>query len=246
MKKILALVIMTIITFSQLSAFAMAESAECACVINALTGDVVFSKNMNQKHAMASTTKIMTAIVAIERCNMDEIVDVSATAANQEGSAAYISEGNQYYMKDLLYGLMLNSGNDAAVAIAEHVSGSEESFAELMNEKAEELGLGNTHFMNPSGLDNPEHYTTVYNLALIARYAMTLPQFREIVATQTAQAQALKERLEKISGKTVLLTQKTDSTVLGGIRVELEGKQLDGTVQERLSSLKKKVTEIIV
>ena len=75
---------------------------------------------------------------------------------------------------------------------------------------------------------------------------MTLPQFREIVATQTAQAQALKERLEKISGKTVLLTQKTDSTVLGGIRVELEGKQLDGTVQERLSSLKKKVTEIIV
>ena len=182
---------MTIITFSQLSAFAMVESAECACVINALTGDVVFSKNMNQKHAMASTTKIMTAIVAIERCNMDEIVDVSATAANQEGSAAYISEGNQYYMKDLLYGLMLNSGNDAAVAIAEHVSGSEESFAELMNEKAEELGLGNTHFMNPSGLDNPEHYTTVYNLALIARYAMTLPQFREIVATQTAQVQAL-------------------------------------------------------
>ena len=134
MKKILALVIMTIITFSQLSAFAMVESAECACVINALTGDVVFSKNMNQKHAMASTTKIMTAIVAIERCNMDEIVDVSATAANQEGSAAYISEGNQYYMKDLLYGLMLNSGNDAAVAIAEHVAGSEESFAELMNE----------------------------------------------------------------------------------------------------------------
>lgn len=191
MKKILALVIMTIITFSQLSAFAMAESAECACVINALTGDVVFSKNMNQKHAMASTTKIMTAIVAIERCNMDEIVDVSATAANQEGSAAYISEGNQYYMKDLLYGLMLNSGNDAAVAIAEHVAGSEESFAELMNEKAEELGLGNTHFMNPSGLDNPEHYTTVYNLALIARYAMTLTQFREIVATQTAQVQAL-------------------------------------------------------
>lgn len=191
MKKFLALVIMTIITFSQLSAFAMAESAECACVINALTGDVVFSKNMNQKHAMASTTKIMTAIVAIERCNMDEIVDVSATAANQEGSAAYISEGNQYYMKDLLYGLMLNSGNDAAVAIAEHVAGSEKSFAELMNEKAEELGLGNTHFMNPNGLDNPEHYTTVYNLALIARYAMTLPQFREIVATQTAQAQAL-------------------------------------------------------
>ena len=100
---------MTIIAFSPLSAFAMAESAECACVINALTGDVVFQK-YEPKHAMASTTKIMTAIVAIERCNMDEIVDVSATAANQEGSAAYISEGNQYYMKDLLYGLMLNSG----------------------------------------------------------------------------------------------------------------------------------------
>ena len=162
-----------------------------ALVYDRNSGNVLYEKNGHKTTPMASTTKIMTAIVAIERCNMDEIVDVSAAAANQEGSAAYISEGNQYYMKDLLYGLMLNSGNDASVAIAEHVAGSEESFAELMNEKAEELGLGNTHFMNPSGLDNPEHYTTVYNLALIARYAMTLPQFREIVATQTAQAQAL-------------------------------------------------------
>ena len=116
---------------------------------------------------MAVIILVVLAIVAIERCNMDEIVDVSATAANQEGSAAYISEGNQYYMKDLLYGLMLNSGNDAAVAIAEHVAGSEESFAELMNEKAEELGLGNTHFMNPSGLDNPEHYKRFTTLHLL-------------------------------------------------------------------------------
>lgn len=191
MKKIIALAVLIGMIFIQMNAFAMADSAECACVINAMTGDVVFSKNLNKQHAMASTTKIMTAIVAIERCNMDEIVVVSANAANQEGSSAYISEGNQIYMKDMLYGLMLNSGNDAAVAIAEHISGSVEAFAELMNEKALELGLRDTHFVNPNGLDDPEHYTSVYDLALIARYAMTMPQFREIVLTQTAQAKAL-------------------------------------------------------
>ena len=132
---------------------------------------------------MASTTKIMTAIVAIERCNMDEIVDVSATAANQEGSAAYISEGNQYYMKDLLYGLMLNSGNDAAVAIAEHVAGSEESFAELMNEKAAELGLKDTHFVDASGLHDENHYTTLRDMAVILQAAMDNETCREVLST---------------------------------------------------------------
>ena len=116
---------------------------------------------------------------------------VSANAANQEGSAAYVKENMQLYMRDMLYGLMLNSGNDAAVAISEHIAGSTEAFADLMNEKALELKLRNTHFVNPSGLDDSEHYTTASDLARIARYAMINPEFREIVGTQTYQAQPL-------------------------------------------------------
>lgn len=191
MKKIIVMVMMAAMVFVQINAFAIADSADCACIINSMTGDVIFSKNLNKRHTMASTTKIMTAIVAIERCKMDEIIIVSANAANQEGSSAYISEGQEIYMRDMLYGLMLNSGNDAAVAIAEHIAGDVDRFAELMNEKALELGLRETHFVNPNGLDDPEHFTTAGELALIARCAMTMPEFREIVATQTAQAQPI-------------------------------------------------------
>lgn len=189
MKKIAVFAVMIILTavFGE-SAFAMADSADCACMINGTTGEVVFSKNMDEQHSMASTTKIMTAIIAIEQCDMEEKVTVSRNAAYQEGSAAYVRENNVIAMKDLLYGLMLNSGNDAAVAIAEHISGSSEAFAELMNKKAEVLGLTNTHFMNPNGLDNPEHYTTAYELAMIAKYAMENEDFREIVSTRTYQA----------------------------------------------------------
>lgn len=189
MKKIIAFILSVIFTASMCeSVFAMAESADCACLINGITGEVIFSKDMNTRHAMASTTKIMTAIIAIEQCGMDEKVTVSRNAAYQEGSAAYVRENNVIAMKDLLYGLMLNSGNDAAVAIAEHISGSSEVFAELMNKKAEVLGLRDTHFMNPNGLDDPEHYTTAYELAMIAKYAMENDVFREIVNTRTYQA----------------------------------------------------------
>lgn len=188
MKKLIAFIAVFIILTIPVGALAMADTADCACVINAVTGEAVFEKDMNECHAMASTTKIMTAIIAIEQCDMDEEVTVSHNAAYQEGSAAYIREGNVITMRDLLYGLMLNSGNDAAVAIAEHVSGTSEAFAELMNKKAELLGLEATHFMNPNGLDDPEHYTTAYELALIARYAMQNADFRDIVGTRTYQA----------------------------------------------------------
>lgn len=173
------------------NAYAMADSADCACVINGLTGDVVFSKNLNEQHAMASTTKIMTAVIALERSSPEDVITVSGNAANQEGSAAYISEGDRIYMKDMLYGLMLNSGNDAAVAIAEHIAGSSEAFAELMNEKALELGLRDTRFVNPNGLDAPGHFTSAHDLAVMARYAMSIPEFREIAASKTYQAKPL-------------------------------------------------------
>lgn len=192
MKKMIALIVTFIIAMSACdAAFAMADNADCACLINGVTGEVIFSKDMDTQHAMASTTKIMTAIIAIESCDMEEEVTVSHNAAYQEGSAAYVREGNIIKMRDLLYGLMLNSGNDAAVAIAEHISGSSEAFAELMNKKAELLGLTNTHFMNPNGLDDPEHYTTAHELAIIAAYAMKNQDFREIVGTSTYHFQPL-------------------------------------------------------
>lgn len=180
MKKILALLLAfsTLICMS-FSSSAISDGADCACVINAATGEVIYSRNVAKRHAMASTTKIMTAILAIEHSEMDEIVTVSPNAARQEGSAMYIDAGMQVYMRDLLYGLMLPSGNDAAVAIAEHIAGSQEAFADMMNEKAKEIGARDTHFVNPNGLPDDNHYTTAYDLAAIARYAMKLPEFRE-------------------------------------------------------------------
>lgn len=192
MKKITALMasILMVFTFYE-SAFAMAEGADCACLINGITGDVVFSKNISQRHAMASTTKIMTAVIALENSHMDDEVAISSNADAQEGSSAYVKAGSHVYMLDLLYGLMLNSGNDAAVAIAEHIAGSSEAFADMMNDKALELGLRDTHFVNPNGLDDKEHFTTAYDLAIIAKYAMQNAAFRDIVSTKTYQAKTV-------------------------------------------------------
>ena len=162
---------------------AKAENSGAACVIESVTGETVYEKNSVERLPMASTTKIMTCITALESCNLSDIVTVSQNAAATEGSSAYIEEGYQMSMLDLLYGLMLNSGNDAAVAIAEYISGSVEGFVNLMNEKAKEIGAGNTHFTNPNGLPDDEHYTTAYDLAMITRYAMQNQTFREIVST---------------------------------------------------------------
>lgn len=212
-KNIMALIIMLALFFTQSAVLAMADSAEGACLINAVTGEVIFSKNMNTQHQMASTTKIMTAILAIENCDMDDIVTVSANAANQEGSAAYIEAGDEVYMGDMLKGLMLNSGNDAAVAIAEHISGSVEEFAKLMNKKAFKMGLKDTCFANPSGLDAPNHYTTAKELAFIAKYAMNIPLFREIVSQKTAQAKVINsDRILYFSNHNKLLSTYEGST----------------------------------
>lgn len=184
MKKIMVLSMIFVFCILQIKVSAISHTATSVCVINSLTGDVVLSENQNEKRPMASTTKIMTAIIALETCELDEIVSVSENAAMQEGSSAYLKTGDKIRMEDLLYGLMLNSGNDAATAIAEHIAGDEKSFAQLMNEKTNELQLSNTHFENASGLDGTEHYTTAYELALISRYAMSIPKFREIVQTK--------------------------------------------------------------
>lgn len=161
--------------------------AEAAIVMDAATGRVLYDKNAYSKRSIASTTKIMTAILAIEHGNLDELVTVSKRAAAIGGSTIHLKAGEKLSLRDLLYGLMLNSGNDAAIAIAEHIGGTVEDFAGMMTKKARELGAKNTNFKTPHGLDTPEHYSTAYDLALITRYALQNEVFNEIVRTQYAQ-----------------------------------------------------------
>ena len=158
-------------------------SAECAVLIDADTGNIIYEKNANKKRSMASTTKIMTAIVALESYQKSNEVSISPEAVGVEGSSIYLREGEVLTMEQLLYALLLESANDAAVAIAVAAAGSVEDFASIMNQKANELGLKSTSFQNPHGLDNENHYTTAYELALIAKYALNIKSFREIVST---------------------------------------------------------------
>ncbi|HHU63229.1 MAG TPA: D-alanyl-D-alanine carboxypeptidase [Clostridiales bacterium] len=159
-------------------------SAQAAIVMEAGTNRVLYEKNIHKRLANASTTKILTAIIAIEHGKLSDMVRSSANAAKVGGSSIWLTEGEILSMEELLYGLMLNSGNDAAVAIAEHISGSVEGFAALMNKKAREIGAINSNFVNPHGLPDDNHYTTAYDLALIASYAMKNPIFRKIVSTE--------------------------------------------------------------
>ncbi len=146
---------------------------------------VLYEKNAYKQVAMASTTKIMTAILVLENCDLNETVEFSKTAANVRGSCLKVSTGAKMSMNDVLYGLMLRSGNDCAIAISEHIAGSVEGFAELMNQKAEKLNLKHTHFVTPHGLDDQNHYTTAYELALLTDYALKNEKFKNIVATKT-------------------------------------------------------------
>lgn len=161
----------------------LSVSAEAAILIEAQTGGIVWSKNADKILPMASTTKIMTALVAIESADITKTVSVSEDAIGIEGSSVYLYCNERLTLEELLYAMLLESANDAAAAIAIEVGGSISDFAALMNEKAEELGLENTHFTNPHGLDDPEHYTTAHDLAIIARAAMQNERFREIVST---------------------------------------------------------------
>ena len=144
----------------------------------------MLEENAYEKMPMASTTKIMTAILALENCDPDETVVVSGNASGIEGSSIWLSVGEHMSLSDMLFGLMLSSGNDAAVAIAEHVAGSVGEFVEIMNAKAKEVGAYDTHFANPNGLPADDHYTTAYDLSLICAYAMRNAYFCEIVKTQ--------------------------------------------------------------
>lgn len=157
--------------------------AKAAILIDGASGRVLYSKNPHLPLPQASTTKITTAILALEKGNLSDRVRISKRAAETPESSIWLEEGEELTLEQLLYALMLQSANDAAAAIAEHIGGTQENFVAMMNQRARELGARNTHYANPHGLDDPNHYSTAYDLAVLARYALTLPDFRRIVAT---------------------------------------------------------------
>ncbi|MBP0724269.1 D-alanyl-D-alanine carboxypeptidase [Bacillus sp. RG28] len=161
-------------------------SARDVVLMEEKTGRVLYGKNIHQSEKIASITKIMTAILAIESGKMKKTVTVSWNAVRTEGSSIYLKTGQKIKLEDLVYGLMLRSGNDAANAIAEAVGGSVEGFVYLMNEKAKEIGMKDTYFSNPSGLDEKgkEHYSSAYDMALLTRYAMHNPIYQKIAGTK--------------------------------------------------------------
>ena len=163
---------------------AYAISAEKAILMDAATGRVLFEKNADDKSLIASTTKIMTALIVAEQCNVLDRVRIPKEAVGIEGSSMYLREGEILTVQELLYGLMLHSGNDAAVALAIYCGGTVEGFVELMNDKARQLGMDNSHFENPNGLDAPGHGATARDLAILASYAMENPIFYKTVSTK--------------------------------------------------------------
>lgn len=221
-------------------AMALDVSARSAILIEADTGKVLYAQNAHEQLPMASTTKIMTALVALENGDISDMVTVDASAYGMEGSSIYLDLEEEISLNDLLYGLMLSSGNDAAVAIAVHIGGGIGAFADMMNKKALELGAYNTNFVTPNGLHDDQHYTTAYDLARIAAAAMKNPSFREIVSTEYYRAET-GERARTFKNKNRILWEypggtgvKTGYTKAAGrclvFSAEQEGMGLIGVV----------------
>jgi D-alanyl-D-alanine carboxypeptidase (penicillin-binding protein 5/6) len=182
-----------ILTFQTVNALSSPQTnANAAILMDAKTGKILYAKNSNYILAPASTTKIMTAILALEHASLDKTVKISYSAAAREGSSMYLAPKEQKTMRELLYGLLLVSGNDAATAIAVAISGSEDKFAILMNRKAKLLGMKNTCFKNASGLPAKGHYSTAYDLAILTRYAMKNGNFAKIVSTKVKEVAGAK------------------------------------------------------
>ena len=189
MDKFIILLLLLTVLFAFFATVIFSEStinlsARSAVLYEPVTKDFVYEKNADERLSMASTTKIMTALVALENFPCDGEVAIPEQAVGIEGSSLYLKAGECFLMKDLITGLMLRSANDAAVAIAYAVAGSVEGFSDLMNERALSLGLVNTHFENPHGLDSPGHYTTARELAVIAAEALNNDTFKEITSTK--------------------------------------------------------------
>lgn len=198
MKKIIAvLALFSLVSALSPGVCALSVSAKSAVLIEAQSRDIIYAKDENTRRGMASTTKIMTALVAIENMATDTVITVPPQAQGVEGSSIYLRAGEHITLEGLLYALMLQSANDAAVAIAYAVGGSIEGFADMMNERALAMGLSDTHFENPHGLDGESHYTTAYELAIIAAAALENEIFAKIVSSKTATVLSDAENAER-------------------------------------------------
>ena len=189
-----------------------ATSADSAILLDGLSGRTLYEKQADRQSLIASTTKIMTALVVCEQVNVLDRVRIPQEAVGIEGSSMYLKAGEVLTVQDLLYGLMLHSGNDAAVALAIYCGGTVEGFAELMNDKAHRLGLNNTHFVNPNGLDAPGHYSTARDMAVLSAYAMENPIFAKTVSTKTVK---IGERFLRNHNKLLWLLEGTDGVKTG-------------------------------
>lgn len=189
-----------------------AVSAKSAILLDGLSGRALYEKQADQQNLIASTTKIMTALVVCEHINVLDRVRIPEQAVGIEGSSMYLKAGEVLTVQDLLYGLMLHSGNDAAVALAIYCGGTVEGFAELMNDKAHRLGLNDTHFVNPNGLDAPGHYSTARDMAILAAYAMENPIFAKTVSTKTVK---VGERVLRNHNKLLWLVEGADGVKTG-------------------------------
>ncbi|WP_229727469.1 D-alanyl-D-alanine carboxypeptidase family protein [Sporolactobacillus putidus] len=217
LKKAACVFLCTAICFSILPGQAFGAgpgvSAQAAVLMDRSSGRILYEKNGTEELPIASITKVMTAVLAIESGKMNQMVTISDQAIKAGGSSIYLKPGEKIRLADLVYGLMLRSGNDAAVAIAEAVAQSEAGFVFLMNEKARLLGMTDTHFTNSNGLDNPDHYSTADDMAILTQYAMSHALFRKIVQTKVYKASATnKEGVRLWRNKNKMLTQYPFST----------------------------------
>jgi D-alanyl-D-alanine carboxypeptidase (penicillin-binding protein 5/6) len=187
MKRIIAVCLLAFCLLLKVTGLAWgspAVSANSAILMDVTTGKILYQKNIHQQMEPASTTKILTAIVAIENGDLNSKISVSKNAARVEGSSIWLSQGEVQTLEDLLYGVLLSSGNDASVAVAEHIAGDQERFAVMLNEKARAIGARESNFVNPHGLPESGHLTTVNDMALITRYALHNPVFAIMVSTR--------------------------------------------------------------
>lgn len=216
MKRCIILIILQLIIFSNCVLAQIPEiKAQSAILMDAKSKRILYEHNPHVKLPMASTTKIMTALVALEKGNCNDKVEIKENAVGIEGSSIYLREGEILTLEDLLYGLMLRSGNDAAIAVAEHIGNSVEDFVKLMNQKAKEIGANNTNFMNPHGLHHDNHYTTSYDLALITSKALENEKFKEIVKAKVWKANREKNNIFYNKNKTLWEYEGGDGVKIG-------------------------------
>lgn len=233
MKRRLAWLILSILLISTMipipsfaQTAAPAVSADSAILIDAATGEVLFEKQIEKQKYPASTTKVMTALLTLENLDLDQIVTIDAETPFTNGSRIYLLEGEQVTVEQLLYALLLESANDAAVALAKEISGSVSEFAVLMNTRALELGAKNTHFSNPNGLPDETHVTSSYDLAMIAKECMKNETFRKIVTTYqyTLPATSKQETRYLYNGNRMLYDQQHKISYGGVLRpIKYEG-----------------------